>query len=220
MGHKTHPVGFRIGVLRKWRSNWFAPDARVPEYVAEDFRLRAEIHKAYKGAGLAETLIERTTEGRVTVTIRAARPGIIIGRGGAEIAALQDMLSRVAGRDVRIGVMEVERPELEAPLVAQDVAFQIENRINPYRAMKETLRRIIAAGAQGAKIRISGRLGGAEISRSVEMKEGRVPLHTLRADVDYGLAEAWTKYGVIGVKAWVFRGEVWSMADRSGSEVK
>jgi len=220
VGHKTHPVGFRIGVLRKWRSNWFAPDARVPEYVAEDFRLRAEIHKAYKGAGLAETLIERTTEGRVTVTIRAARPGIIIGRGGAEIAALQDRLSRVAGRDVRIGVMEVERPELEAPLVAQDVAFQIENRINPYRAMKETLRRIIAAGAQGAKIRISGRLGGAEISRSVEMKEGRVPLHTLRADVDYGLAEAWTKYGVIGVKAWVFRGEVWSMADRSGSEVK
>ncbi|GAB4308032.1 MAG: 30S ribosomal protein S3 [Candidatus Bipolaricaulota bacterium] len=219
MGHKTHPVGFRIGVLRKWRSNWFAPDARVPEYVAEDNRLRAEIHKAYKGAGLAETLIERTTEGRVTVTIRAARPGIIIGRGGAEIAALQDRLSQIVGREVRIGVMEVERPELEAPLVAQDVAFQIENRINPYRAMKETLRRIIAAGAQGAKIRISGRLGGAEISRSVEMKEGRVPLHTLRADVDYGLAEAWTKYGVIGVKAWVFRGEVWSMSDRSGAEV-
>ena len=220
MGNKTHPVGFRIGVLRKWRSNWFASDAQVPEYVGEDFRLRAEIHKAYKGSGLAETLIERTTEGRVTVTIRAARPGIIIGRGGAEIAALQDRLSQLVGREVRIGVMEVERPELEAPLVAQDVAFQIENRTNPYRAMKETLRRIIAAGAQGAKIRISGRLGGAEISRSVEMKEGRVPLHTLRADVDYGLAEAWTKYGVIGVKAWVFRGEVWSMSDRSGSEVK
>ncbi len=220
MGHKTHPVGFRIGVLRKWRSNWFASDTQVPKYVAEDYRLRAEIHKAYKGSGLAETLIERTTEGRVTVTIRAARPGIIIGRGGAEIAALQERLSQLVGREVRIGVMEVERPELEAPLVAQDVAFQIENRINPYRAMKETLRRIIAAGAQGAKIRISGRLGGAEISRSVEMKEGRVPLHTLRADVDYGLAEAWTKYGVIGVKAWVFRGEVWSMSDRSGSEVK
>lgn len=220
MGNKTHPVGFRIGVLRKWRSNWFAPDSRVPEYVAEDFRLRAEIHKAYKGAGLAETLIERTMEGRVAVTIRAARPGIIIGRGGAEIAALQERLSQSFGRDVRIGVMEVERPELEAPLVAQDVASQIENRTNPYRAMKETLRRIIAAGAQGAKIRISGRLGGAEIARSVEMKEGRVPLHTLRADVDYGLAEAWTKYGAIGVKAWVFRGEVWTMSDRSGLEVK
>jgi len=220
VGHKTHPVGFRIGVLRKWRSTWFAPDPKVPEYVAEDYRLRAEIHKAYKGAGLAETLIERTTEGRVTVTIRAARPGIIIGRGGQEIAALQERLSKLVGREVRIAVMEVERPELEAPLVAQDVAFQIENRINPYRAMKETLRRVIAAGAQGGKIRISGRLGGAEIARSVEMKEGRVPLHTLRADVDYGLAEAWTKYGVIGVKAWVFRGEVWSMSDRSGSEVK
>lgn len=162
MGHKTHPVGFRIGVLRKWRSNWFAPDPKVPEYVAEDHRLRAEIHKAYKGAGIAETLIERTTEGRVTVTIRAARPGIIIGRGGAEIGALQERLSKLVGREVRIGVMEVERPELEAPLVAQDVAFQIENRINPYRAMKETLRRIIAAGAQGAKIRISGRLGGGD----------------------------------------------------------
>ncbi|HAZ27856.1 TPA: 30S ribosomal protein S3 [Candidatus Acetothermia bacterium] len=220
MGHKTHPVGFRIGGLRKWRSNWFAPDARVPEYVAEDFRLRAEIHKTHKGAGLAETLIERTTEERVTVTIRAARPGIIIGRGGAEIAALQERLSRLVHREVRIGVMEVERPEFEAPLVAQDVAFQIENRTNPYRAMKETIRRVMSAGAQGAKIRISGRLGGAEISRSVEMKDGRIPLHTLRADVDYGLAEAWTKYGVIGVKAWVFRGEVWSMSDRSQSGVK
>lgn len=219
MGHKTHPVGFRIGVLRKWRSNWFAPDARVPEYVAEDHHLREEIHKAYKGAGLAETLIERTTEGRVTVTIRAARPGIIIGRGGAEISALQERISKLVGREVRIGVMEVERPEFEAPLVAQDVAYQIENRINPYRAMKETIRRVMASGAQGAKIRISGRLGGADLSRSVEMKDGRIPLHTLRADVDYGLAEAWTKYGVIGVKAWVFRGEVW-LSDRTRSEVK
>ncbi len=115
--------------------------------------------------------------------------------------------------------MEVERPEFEAPLVAQDVAYQLENRINPYRAMKETIRRVVASGAQGAKIRISGRLGGADISRSVEMKDGRIPLHTLRADVDYGLAEAWTKYGVIGVKAWVFRGEVW-LSDRIRSEVK
>jgi len=219
VGHKTHPVGFRIGVLRKWRSNWFAPDARVPEYVAEDYHLREEIHKVYKGAGLAETLIERTTEGRVTVTIRAARPGIIIGRGGAEISALQERLSKLVGREVRIGVMEVERPEFEAPLVAQDVAYQIENRTNPYRAMKETIRRVVASGAQGAKIRISGRLGGADIARSVEMKDGRIPLHTLRADVDYGLAEAWTKYGVIGVKAWVFRGEVW-LSDRTRSEVK
>ncbi len=211
MGHKTHPVGFRIGVLRKWRSTWIAPDEKVPEYVAEDRRLRDAIEKAYRGAGIAEVLIERTTEGRVTITVRAARPGVLIGRSGAEIAALQERLSKMVNREVRIGVIEVERPELEAPLVAQDVAFQIENRVNPYRAMKETIRRVMAAGAQGVKIRVSGRLGGAEISRAVEMKEGRVPLHTLRADVDYGQTIAWTKYGVIGVKAWVFRGEVWTL---------
>jgi small subunit ribosomal protein S3 len=215
MGQKTHPVGFRIGVLRKWRSNWFAPDSKVPEYVAEDRRIREYIKKNYRGAGIAEVLIERAVEDRVSVTIRAARPGIVIGRGGSEIERLQEELSKMTGRQVRIGVMEVERPELEAPLVAQDVAFQIENRINPYRAMKETIRRVMAAGAQGVKIRISGRLGGADIARSVEMKQGRVPLQTLRADVDYGLAEAMTKYGVIGVKAWVFRGEVWSPGEHN-----
>jgi len=215
MGQKTHPVGFRIGVLRKWRSNWFAPDSKVPEYVAEDRRIREYIKKNYRGAGIAEVLIERAVEDRVSVTIRAARPGIVIERGGSEIERLQKELSKMTGRQVRIGVMEVERPELEAPLVAQDVAFQIENRINPYRAMKETIRRVMAAGAQGVKIRISGRLGGADIARSVEMKQGRVPLQTLRADVDYGLAEAMTKYGVIGVKAWVFRGEVWSPGEHN-----
>jgi len=216
MGQKTHPVGFRVGVLRKWRSNWFADDRRVPEYVAEDRRIRQHILARYRGAGVAEVLIERAVEDRVSVTVRAARPGIVIGRGGTEISQMQDELSQMTGREVRIGVMEVERPELEAPLVAQDVAFQIENRINPYRAMKETIRRVMAAGAQGVKIRISGRLGGAEIARMVEMKQGRVPLQTLRADVDYGLAEAMTKYGVIGVKAWVFRGEIWTPGQRTG----
>ncbi|MGC9529722.1 MAG: 30S ribosomal protein S3 [Candidatus Bipolaricaulaceae bacterium] len=214
MGQKTHPVGFRIGVLRKWRSNWFAPDAKVPEYIVEDQKIRRVIRGAYRGAGIAEVFVERAVDDRVSVTVRAARPGIIIGRGGVEIEKLQDELSRATGRQVRIGVMEVERPELEAPLVSQDVAFQIENRINPYRAMKESLRRVMAAGAQGVKVRISGRLGGADIARAVEMKQGRVPLQTLRADVDYGLAEAKTKYGVIGVKAWVFRGEVWSPKDQ------
>ncbi|HEC63560.1 MAG TPA: 30S ribosomal protein S3 [Candidatus Acetothermia bacterium] len=210
MGQKTHPVGFRIGVLRKWRSTWFAPDKLVPQYVAEDRRIREYIKKNYRGAGVAEVLITRTTPERVAITLRVARPGIVIGRGGSEIEKLTAELERLVGREVKIGVQEVERPELEAPLVAQDVAFQIENRINPYRAMKETIRRVMSAGAQGVKIRISGRLGGADIARSVEMKQGRVPLQTLRADVDYGLAEAMTKYGVIGVKAWVFRGEVWS----------
>lgn len=215
MGQKTHPVGFRLGVLRKWRSNWYAPDRLVPTYIAEDQRIREYIYNGYRGAGIAEVLIERTVEDRVTVTIRAVRPGVIIGRGGAEIERLQDELSRLIGRQVRIGVLEVDKPELEAQLVAQDVAFQIENRINPYRAMKETMRRVMAAGAQGVKIEVSGRLGGAELSRSVQMKEGRVPLQTLRADVDYGFASAWTKYGIIGVKAWVFRGEVWTPKERA-----
>ncbi len=210
MGQKTHPVGFRVGVLRKWRSNWFATDDLVPVYVTEDRKIRQQIGKTYRGAGVAEVQVERAVQDRVLVTVRAARPGIIIGRGGSEIEKLQQELSRMTGRQVRIGVLEVERPELEAPLVAQDVSFQIENRINPYRAMKETIRRVMAAGAQGVKLRISGRLGGAELSRVVEMKQGRVPLQTLRADVDYGLSEAMTKYGVIGVKAWVCRGEIWS----------
>lgn len=210
MGQKTHPVGFRIGVIRKWRSNWFAPPELVPQYVVEDKKIRDYIKTNYRGAGIAEVLIERAVPERVRVIIRAARPGIVIGRGGSEVEKLTAELERLTGREVKIGVQEVERPELEASLVAQDVAFQIENRINPYRAMKETIRRVMSAGAQGVKIRISGRLGGAEIARSVEMKQGRVPLQTLRADVDYALAEAHTKYGVIGVKAWVFRGEVWS----------
>ncbi|MBC7317642.1 30S ribosomal protein S3 [Candidatus Bipolaricaulota bacterium] len=214
MGQKTHPVGFRLGVLRKWRSTWFAPKGKVPVYVVEDRRIRDHIEKTYRGAGVAEVLIERATDARAKVTIRAARPGIIIGRGGAEIMALQERLKKLTGREIVVHVIEVDKPELEAPLVAQDVAFQIENRVNPYRAMKQAVRRVIAAGAQGVKIRVSGRLGGAELARSVEIKEGRIPLQTLRADVDYGLAIAWTKYGVIGVKAWVFRGEIWTIKEK------
>ncbi|HIE47469.1 TPA: 30S ribosomal protein S3 [Candidatus Bipolaricaulota bacterium] len=145
MGQKTHPVGFRIGVLRKWRSTWYAPDKLVPQYIAEDKKIRDYIKRNYRGAGIAEVLIARAVPERIRVTIRAARPGIVIGRGGAEIEKLTQELEELIGRQVKIGVMEVERPELEAPLVAQDVAFQIENRINPYRAMKETIRRVMSA---------------------------------------------------------------------------
>ncbi len=187
--------------------------------MAEDRRIRDHIEKTYRGAGVAEVLIERATDARAKVIIRAARPGIIIGRGGAEIAALQERLKKLTGREIVVHVVEVDKPELEAPLVAQDVAFQIENRVNPYRAMKEAVRRVMAAGAQGVKIRVSGRLGGAELAHSVEIKEGRVPLQTLRADVDYGCTIAWTKYGVIGVKAWVFRGEIWTIKEKR-AEVK
>lgn len=214
MGQKTHPVGFRLGVLRRWRSTWFASKGKVPVYVAEDRRMREHIERTYRGAGIAEVLIERASDARAKVIIRAVRPGIIIGRGGAEIMALQQRLSQLTGREIVVHVMEVDKPELEAAIVAQDVAFQIENRVNPYRAMKEAVRRVMAAGAQGVKIRVSGRLGGAELAHSVEIKEGRVPLQTLRADVDYACTIAWTKYGVNGVKAWVFRGEIWTIREK------
>jgi small subunit ribosomal protein S3 len=206
MGQKVHPVGFRVGVNRKWVSNWYNPRL-APEYIAEDRRIRELIQERYRRASVSEINIERSKEDRVSVVIRSARPGIIIGRGGSEIEKLQRALEKLTGRTVKISIQEIERPDLEARLVAQDVAIQIENRTAPARAMKEAIRRVMGAGAEGVKIKVSGRLGGADIARSITMKEGRIPLQTLRADIDYGLIEARTKYGNIGVKVWVFRGE-------------
>lgn len=206
MGQKIHPVGFRVGVTRKWVSNWYNPKL-APEYIAEDRRIRELVYERYRRASIAEINIERSKEDRVSIIIRSARPGIIIGRGGSEIEKLQLALEDLTGRIVKVSIQEVERPDLEARLVAQDVAIQIESRTAPARAMKEAIRRVMGAGAAGIKLKVSGRLGGADIARSISMKEGRIPLQTLRADIDYGLVEARTKYGNIGVKAWVFRGE-------------
>jgi small subunit ribosomal protein S3 len=206
MGQKIHPVGFRIGVNRKWVSNWYSPKL-APEYIAEDKRIRELIREQYRRASVAEVNIERSKEDRVSIVIRSARPGIIIGRGGSEIEKLQAALEDLTHRTVKVSIQEVERPDLEARLVAQDVALQIESRTAPARAMKEAMRRVRGAGAEGVKIKVSGRLGGADIARSITMKDGRIPLQTLRADIDYGLVEARTKYGNIGVKVWVFRGE-------------
>jgi len=206
MGQKVHPIGFRVGVNRKWVSNWFNPKL-APEYIAEDRRIRELVHERYRRAAVSEVNIERSKEDRVSIVIRSARPGIIIGRGGSEIEKLQQALERLTGRMVKISIQEIERPDLEARLVAQDVAIQIENRTAPARAMKEAMRRVMGAGAEGIKLKVSGRLGGGDIARSITMKEGRIPLQTLRADIDYGLIEARTKYGNIGVKPWVFRGE-------------
>jgi len=206
MGQKIHPVGFRVGVNRKWVSNWFNPKL-AGEYIAEDKRIRDLIQERYRRAAVAEVNIERSKEDRVSIIVRSARPGIIIGRGGSEIEKLQASLENLTGRMVRVSIQEIERPDLEARLVAQDVALQIENRTAPARAMKEAIRRVMGAGAGGVKLKVSGRLGGGDIARSITMKEGRIPLQTLRADIDYGLVEARTKYGNIGVKAWVFRGE-------------
>jgi small subunit ribosomal protein S3 len=206
MGQKIHPVGFRVGVNRKWVSNWFNPKL-APEYIAEDKKIRDLIRERYRRASVAEVNIERSKEDRVSIVIRSARPGIIIGRGGTEIGKLQEALDGLTGRTVKISIQEIDRPDLEARLVAQDVALQIENRTAPARAMKEAIRRVMGAGAEGVKIKVSGRLGGTDIARSITMKEGRIPLQTIRADIDYGLVEARTKYGNIGVKVWVFRGE-------------
>lgn len=206
MGQKIHPIGFRIGVNRKWVSNWFNPKL-APEYIAEDKGIRVLIAERYRRAAVAEVNIERSKEDRVSIIIRSARPGIIIGRGGSEIEKLQAALEDLTGRLVKVSIQEVDRPDLEARLVAQDVALQIENRTAPARAMKEAIRRVMGAGAGGVKLKVSGRLGGGDIARSITMKQGRIPLQTIRADIDYGLVEARTKYGNIGVKAWVFRGE-------------
>jgi len=206
MGQKIHPVGFRVGVNRKWVSNWYNP-ALAPEYIAEDKRIRDLVYERYRRASVSEVNIERSKEDRVSIVIRSARPGIIIGRGGSEIEKLQNALERLTHRHVKVSIQEIERPDLEARLVGQDVAIQIENRTAPARAMKEAIRRVMGAGAGGVKLKVSGRLGGADIARSITMKEGRIPLQTLRADIDYGLVEARTKYGNIGVKCWIFRGE-------------
>jgi len=213
MGQKVHPIGFRVGVTRKWISNWYNPKL-APEYIAEDKRIRDLIGQRYRRAAVAEVNIERSKEDRVSIVVRSARPGIIIGRGGSEIEGLQAALERLTGRKVKVSIKEVERPDLEAALVSQDVAMQIESRIVPARAMKEVIRRVMGAGAEGVKIKVSGRLGGAEIARSITMMQGRVPLQTIRADIDYGFTEARTKYGNIGVKAWVFRGERTPLAQR------
>lgn len=206
MGQKVHPIGFRVGVTRKWVSNWYNPKL-APLYIAEDKKIRDLISSRYRRAAVAEVNIERPKDDRVSIVIRSARPGILIGRGGTEIQGLQAVLEKLTRKRVKISIQEIERPDLEATLVAQDVAMQIEARIAPARAMKEVIRRVMGAGAEGVKIKVSGRLGGAEIARSITMMEGRVPLQTIRADIDYGFTEAHTKYGNIGVKAWVFRGE-------------
>lgn len=218
MGQKTHPLGFRLGITKKWKSNWFH-ERKAPEYLEEDQKIRRMIRERYRGAGIAEVSVERPTEDRVSIVIRTARPGIIIGKGGQEIDQFQKELEKLTGRKVKISIKEVEAPDLEAILVAEEVAYRIENRFPINRAMKEVAARVMDRGAKGIKIRCSGRLGGAEIARSVEIKQGRVPLQTIRADIDYGFTEAWTKYGPIGIKVWLFRGEHLPLVARERGEV-
>ena len=206
MGHKTHPKGFRVGVIDTWDSRWFA-NRDYALLLHEDVRVRKFLKKRLYHAGISKIEIERAAN-KAKVNIHTARPGIVIGKKGAEIEKLKAELNKLMGKETYINIIEVRRPDIDAQLVAENVGLQLERRVAFRRAMKEAVARAMRMGAQGVRIQCSGRLGGAEIARREWYREGRVPLHTLRAEIGYGLAQAYTTYGVIGVKVWIFRGEV------------
>ena len=206
MGQKVHPKGFRLGVIKSWDSNWYA-DKDYPDLLHEDYRVRKLVKERFYTAGISKVEIQRTGN-RVRVTIHTAKPGIVIGRGGSEVEKLKVQLIELTGKNININIQEIKRPEFDAQIVAENVAQQLEKRMSFRRAMKQTVQRTMRIGGLGIKIAISGRLGGAEIARTEWYAEGKVPLHTLRADIDYGFAEANTTYGKIGIKVWINRGEV------------
>ena len=208
MGQKVHPKGFRLGVTESWDSKWFAK-REYAELLHEDLRVRKFLKQRLYHAGISKVEIERAAN-KAKINIYTARPGIVIGKKGAEIEKLKMELAKLTRKETFINIHEVRRPDLDAQLVAENVALQLERRVAFRRAMKEAVSRGMRMGAQGIKVHCSGRIGGAEIARSEWYREGRVPLHTLRADISYGLAEAKTTYGVIGVKVWIFRGEILS----------
>ena len=211
MGHKVHPVGFRLGVIRDWQSKWYS-EKYYADYILEDARLRAVIRRKYPEAGISLVEIERQAN-RVGVVIHTSRPGIVIGRGGSRVEEMRQYLeSQLGGKKVQLDVREIRQPELDAYLVARNVAEQMERRVAYRRAMKQTMFRTMQAGAKGFRIICSGRLGGVEIARRQMMHQGRVPLQTLRADIDYGFTEAHTTLGRIGVKVWVYRGDIFPEA--------
>ncbi|MGC9064268.1 MAG: 30S ribosomal protein S3, partial [bacterium] len=202
MGHKVNPIGLRLGIIRNWNGKWFATRG-YKEYLLEDIRIRNIVKEKYSNAGIPTIDIERLP-GRIRVVIYASRPGIIIGRGGGGIEELRKILSEETGKNIAINIQEVKNPDLEAQLLAESVAFQIERRVAYRRAMKHVVSRALKAGAKGVKVACSGRLAGAEIARSEWYREGSVPLQRLRADIDYGFAEANTTYGKIGIKVWIY----------------
>jgi small subunit ribosomal protein S3 len=206
MGQKVHPKGFRLGVIEGWESRWFA-EKEYASLLHDDIKIRNFIKKKLHHAGIAKIELERAAN-KAKVNIHTARPGIVIGKKGSEIEKLKTELAKLTDKEIYLNIHEVRRPDLDAQLVAENVALQLERRVAFRRAMKESVARAIRMGAQGVKVRCSGRLAGAEIARTEWYREGRVPLHTLRADISYGLAEAKTTYGIIGVKVWIFRGEV------------
>src|SRR4051812_37636734 len=207
MGHKVHPGGLRVGVIHDWKSNWYTGKKDFADYLAEDIAIRRHIYGKLSHAGLSDILIRKDKQ-RITIDIYTARPGIVIGKSGVEVDALRREVHALTKKNVHININEIKRPELDAKLVAQSIAEQLQNRVSFRRAMKRALASAIRSGAAGVRIQCGGRLGGSEMSRSESYSQGRVPLHTIRADIDYGFVEAKTTYGRIGVKVWVNRGEI------------
>jgi len=222
MGQKVHPTGIRLGIVKDWSSKWYADSREFPQHVRNDHTLRGFIKMKLKDASVSRISIERPAK-KANITIHTARPGIVIGKKGEDIEKLRAEVSQMIGmpiQDVRINISEVRKPELDAQLVAEGIAQQLERRVMFRRAMKRAVTNTMRVGAEGIKVKVSGRLNGAEIARSEWYREGRVPLHTLRADIDYGLAEARTTYGVIGVKVWIFKGEVFEKAEAPAESVE
>jgi len=206
VGQKTNPIGLRLGIIRQWEANWF-DEKNVADKLQEDIKVREYIKQRLKKASVARIIVERTAK-QLRVTINTSRPGVIIGRSGKDIAALEEELRRVTKKDVKVLISEIKRPELDAQLVADNIAAQLEGRISFRRAMKNAVSSTMRVGAEGVRVMCSGRLGGADMTRQEQYKEGRVPLHTLRADIDYAQSRAETVYGSIGVKVWICRGDV------------
>lgn len=217
MGQKVNPVGLRIGIIRDWESKWFANKKDYANLLNEDLRIRAFIFKRLKDAAVASVDIERAAN-RINVTINTAKPGMVIGKGGTEVDNLRNRLNTLSGKRVHISISEIKTPDLMAQLVSDNIALQLERRVSFRRAMKQAIQRTMRSGAKGIRVQVSGRLGGAEIARTEGYSEGTVPLHTLRADIDYALTEAHTTYGRIGVKVWIYRGEVLQQRTRRSAE--
>ncbi|MGI6559306.1 MAG: 30S ribosomal protein S3 [Limnochordia bacterium] len=207
MGQKVHPIGLRIGIIKDWESKWYAGKKEFAELLHEDLMIRKYIKERFNAAGVSRIEIERAAN-RVRVTIHTARPGMVIGRGGTEVESVRKALEEKTGKQIQVNIVEIKVPELDAQLVAENIASQLERRVSFRRAMRQAQQRAMRLGAEGIKISVAGRLGGAEIARTEWNPEGKIPLHTLRADIDYGFAEAATTYGQIGVKVWIYKGEV------------
>jgi len=213
MGQKINPIGFRLGVIKGWDSNWYG-GKDFADKLYEDQQIRKYVNARIPKGGISKVVIERTLK-RITLTIHTARPGVVIGKGGAEVDKLKEELKKLTNKDVQINIFEIKRPELDAKLVGESIAQQLQARISFRRAMKQAIAAAMRVGAEGIKVKLSGRLGGAEMARTEMYKEGRIPLHTLRADIDYAISEALTVYGIIGIKVWIFKGEVYGKRDLS-----